>query len=393
MSPTRTPSLAPSILPTTTSLPTVEPSMEVTKLPSAIPTHVPSEVPTIDPTYSPTLSGESNLFFKVSQVIQGISFTQWKNSDGEAENMFKLTVSSIAEVDINDIASIIASDNAQAASRRRIQFARHLSDTSVSVSYSIYYTEDISQGSTPVYEDIVGRLSDSLEDGNFTTTLQSFAHKLNITSMYNVSSTTSGFEATKPKEVETNSDSSDNSPSDSSSSIAGITVGILLACSGVFYYFYYQNKQAKKQSALMLIETDTDYSDSIEIKAYANISNPMQRRSVNPPPQKTVTTNEVSEAANEETPSWASYVTDITNAETGTDQITPITRLSVSGVEDSTSPVVDNYADHEVSLDSIYGGSSSSSTSFNELSDSKHVVTTWKRRESNLTNPLAARRR
>ncbi len=198
--------------------------------------------------------------------------SQWE-SDDKVEEIFKLTVSNIAAVDVSDIASISVSDNAQTALRRSIEFARYLSDAAVFVTYSIYYTEDISQGSYPVYDDIVDKLSKSLKDGDFTMTLHTYAQSMNVTSMYNASCTSSGFGATSP-EVVTNNNSSGNDSASSSSLvpiIAGVAAALVAICSGLFYYLYYRNK-SQRTSAFVLHEVDKDGSkqqDSGDVLMYS----------------------------------------------------------------------------------------------------------------------------
>ena len=354
-------------------------------------------------------------------MLQGISVAQWE-SDGEVQVLFKMTVSRVAGINENDIASITVSSTAQTALRHRLLLTRYLSAATLYVTYSIYYTEDKSHG-TPVYDEILGKLATSLNNGNFTTTLQKYAHSMNVAALYSVNSTSFGFNATKP-EVVTNSESSDSSSVSTDVSlplIAGIVGAIAVLCSGAFYYCYKLNKKKKRETfALEELHADFQSQDSGDVPMhsmprsvddsqsapYATTSNPMflgsnpMLASSDPRGVGRVSTVDVTGAAMSKSEERTEPQVSITRL---------ITRLSYSQEETVPPP-----ADGEVSWD-IYGGgdgnravepevsvttrlSSSVNASTNDdTTEFNRVVTAWKRRESNFatnftTNPLARKK-
>lgn len=249
-----TPSTAqPTVIPTASPLPTTVPSKSPTLVPSIEPIVVSSLAPTsatpsTDPTSAPTLNGESNLYFDVAQIVDGINLKQW-NSDSNCEVVLKQTVSAVTAVDANSIDHVQASD--VTVTTVQLRSARRLATASLYVTYSIYYTEDITSSSYVVYDEISSKLSTALLNGNFTKILQQKAVSYNVAVMSNVSSSVTGLDITKPKLVTTSVSTSNHTISPMRIVFGVVAVLVTCTCGGAcYYYFDAKKKKKRKKEAL-----------------------------------------------------------------------------------------------------------------------------------------------
>lgn len=197
--PTRPPSHQPTAMPTRqpinrpSSKPSRQPSEQPTRQPSNYPSSQPTRQPVVFPTHKPsmpiaTLAPTSALVdsFSANQVIQGVSASSWASTPATAIAFTNAVASAMAGIS----PSQITIDSVVDSSSRRLHRILLAAMSSVQVSYTVGFNSqtlgfsDLAAASLA----LTSQLSSSINSGNFTVSLRTYAAKLDCAILSNVTS-------------------------------------------------------------------------------------------------------------------------------------------------------------------------------------------------------------
>lgn len=202
-------------------------------------TNRPTVGPSLSPTCTPTAAPTRSFAFTVTQIIDGLSVTEYnsaKTANDEAVKSAAASCMSGVSKDLIDVSSVAAATTASLTAHRRMLMGVQAASDAVNVTYIVNYGVLSGQDGEASYNTYSAALSNAVSSGAFTTALHAAATSagaVHLTSASSSSVHTSGYTTTSSvggSSAGSHSNSSSSGGHQSGSSvgmIVGIVVGVV----------------------------------------------------------------------------------------------------------------------------------------------------------------------
>ena len=233
--PTAHPTLYTTVSPT--SHPIVEPIIQPTEHPTSVRTKAPVSSPTFSPTLTPTPHPTQKyrtfVYFNITQRIDHLSADDFNKDLTKCSLVIQETVANIARLDdLDEVRVISVHDVLQdISSQNELGSIEILYETYVVPGEGNAYTD-----SEEAYDETVLLIEESIEDGNFTSTMETFAVQEGSEALVNATSSTH-VDVSDPIILQPDgNESSGNGFSKMVIFVASLVCVMLLLC--ILYYYF-----------------------------------------------------------------------------------------------------------------------------------------------------------